>query len=185
MDLRRRFALAWLVLSAGPLPLRLSAQEPDPLAPGVRVRVRMPDTLRQVSSPGPGPRMLELRGTLISATPDTLVLAVPGTAGALAISRSRVRTLAVSRGVPSRATSAVLNVPEGVLAGFTIGIAATADRSGIEWETVGRWTALGAAVGLVYGAVWPAERWRRVSARVTAGAGPAPGGMALGARVAF
>lgn len=141
---------------------------PDPFAPGARVRVSWRDLHRQdVGNRG---SFQVLRGTVLRATPDTLVLSLgPGTA---AIPRPAIAGMSVSRGVSSRGASALRGAVGGALwAGVLGAVAAINDRGGWQWDTVGDWAAWGAGIGLVSGATWPAERWRRVPRGEVVGSG--------------
>ena len=88
-----------LLIVAGLLlgvPSLADAQFPSEVQAGTRVRVWIPETVRQEN--GPERRQL-LRGTVGSVDGGTLRLTVPGTIGSLAIPRASVRRLDVSRGV--------------------------------------------------------------------------------------
>jgi hypothetical protein len=74
------------------------------VSPGLRIRFRIADTL---GSPADGMGGLEIRGNLVSLTRDSLTVSVMGTAGTLAVARSDVMWLAVSRGRRSRIGSAL------------------------------------------------------------------------------
>jgi hypothetical protein len=139
------------------------AQFPAEVQPGARVRVWIPETARQEQ--GPDRRQL-LRGT-VESVDGALRLRVPGTTGSLAIQRTSVRRLDVSRGV-SRGASMVERAVGGALAG-AITLAALNDpqrASGphfrTDWEAAGVGAAFGAGFGAVVGLIWPYERWRRV-----------------------
>ena len=77
-------------------PRLAGAQFPAEVQPGTRVRVWIPETVRQEQEPV---RRQLLRGTVESVDRGILRLEVPGTAGSLAIPRAAVRRLDVSRGV--------------------------------------------------------------------------------------
>lgn len=154
-------ALATLTL----LPSVASAQFPERVQPGVRVRVWLPEAYQQEG--GPWRRQL-LRGTVASVADDTLRLTVPGTAGTLAVPRLGIRRIDVSKGPPSRVASAVERA-----IGFAIGGAIVAalenDPNSTEWPNYRRtWRAAeegakwGAALGAAVGFVFPTERWRRL-----------------------
>ncbi len=74
-------------------PQLAGAQFPAEVQPGTRVRVWIPETVRQEQEPIH--RQL-LRGTVESVDRGILRLEVPGTAGSLAIPRAAVRRLDVS-----------------------------------------------------------------------------------------
>ena len=82
----------------------LGAQFPADVRAGARVRVWLPDSARQEQ--GPDRRQL-LRGTVESVDGSTLRMRIPGAASSLAVPRSSVRRLDVSRGV-SRGASMVV-----------------------------------------------------------------------------
>ena len=136
---------------------------------GARVRVVLPDSRRQAPLV---PRQQVVIGTVTGVAGDTLVLAVPGAAGALRVARADLRALAVSRGVPGRAESALR---QGVSAGAALALAflflhntwdGAGDRpfgSAAEVGAVGG--ALGFGIGLALGAASPSERWRTVRVR--------------------
>src|SRR4026209_962595 len=88
------------------------AQFPDEVRPGTRVRVWIPEPARQQE--GPNRRQL-LRDT-VESVDGSLRLRVPGSTGALAIPRTSVRRLDVSRGV-SRGASAIERAIGGAIGG--------------------------------------------------------------------
>ena len=140
------------------------AQFPAEVQPQSRVRVWIPETTRQEE--GPNRRQL-LRGTVESVDASSLRLRIPGTAGALAIPRTSVRRLDVSRGV-SRGASMVERAVGGAIGG-AVTIASLNDpqrsnwpRYRTDWRAAGVGAAWGAGIGAVVGLVWPYERWRRV-----------------------
>jgi len=139
------------------------AQFPAEVQPGARVRVWIPETARQEQ--GPDRRQL-LRGT-VESVDGALRLRVPGTTGSLAIQRTAVRRLDVSRGV-SRGASMVERAVGGALAGaITLAFMNDPGRENgphfrTDWEAAGVGAAFGAGFGAVVGLIWPYERWRRV-----------------------
>ena len=150
------------------IPAVAQAQFPSEVKPGARVRVWLPEPYRQED--GPARRQL-LRGTVETVTPDTLRLSIPGTATLLAIPRSSVRRLQLSRGEPSRPASAIERAIGGALGG-AISFAAMNDprRSGgphyrTDWRAAGVGAAWGAGFGEVVGFVFPHEQWRGVRLR--------------------
>lgn len=139
------------------------AQFPAEVRPGARVRVWIPEPIRQEE--GPNRRQL-LRGT-VESVDGTLRLRVPGTGGSLVIPRASVRRLDVSRGV-SRGASMVERAVGGAIGG-AIASALLNDprRKGgphyrTDWRAAGVGAAWGAGIGAVVGLTWPYERWRRV-----------------------
>jgi len=138
-------------------------QFPAEVRPGTRVRVWIPEPARQ--DEGPNRRQL-LRSTVASVD-GSLRLRVPGTTGSLAIPRTAVRRLDVSRGV-SRGASMVERAV-GAAIGGAIAYAALNDprrRGGPSyctyWQSAGVGAAWGVGVGAVVGLIWPHERWHRV-----------------------
>lgn len=109
------------------------AQFPADVQAGTRVRVWIPEQARQTE--GPYRRQL-IRGNVESVDGNTLRLRIPGSANALAIPRSSVRRLDISRGV-NRGASMVER----------------AAGVGASW---------GAGIGAVIGLIFPHESWRRV-----------------------
>ncbi|HYD54517.1 MAG TPA: hypothetical protein VEA99_17925 [Gemmatimonadaceae bacterium] len=137
---------------------------PREVAPGVRVRVAISDTVRQPE----GTRQQLLRGTVASVAGDSLRLRLPRTAGVLSLARADVRRLERSLGV-SRAESAVRGFFGGAFgaAAFALFLRGTEwaldDRSPGDAALLG--AGIGAGVGLVVGAALPSERWRHVRLR--------------------
>jgi len=140
------------------------AQFPDDVRAGTRVRVWIPEATRQAE--GPNKRQL-LRGEVDAVTAETLRLRIPGSSGAIAVPRTAIRRLDVSRGV-SRGAS-MFERAVGVAIGSAITFAMMNDpgnSSGpnyrTDWEAAGVGAAWGAGVGGVIGLIWPYERWRKV-----------------------
>jgi hypothetical protein len=140
------------------------AQFPDDVRAGTRVRVWIPEATRQAE--GPNKRQL-LRGEVDAVTAETLRLRIPGSSGAIAIPRTAIRRLDVSRGV-SRGAS-MFERAVGVAIGSAITFAIMNDRGSssgpnyrTDWEAAGVGAAWGAGVGAVVGLIWPYERWRKV-----------------------
>ena len=161
-----------VVLALAPLlalvPVAARAQFPEPVQPGARIRVWLPETRQQENTPW---RRQLLRGTVASVSADTLHLTVPGTAGTLAVARNAIRRLDVSRGRPSRLASAFERALAGAVVG-AIGAALENDPRSSEWPNYSRdWRAAGegakwgAAFGATIGFVFPTERWRRIRLR--------------------
>jgi len=141
------------------------AQFPTDIQPGVRVRVSLPEPLRQESSPS---KRLQLRGIVESTSQDTLRLTVPGATGTLSVASGTIRRLEISRGAPSRVATAFERAIAGAISG-AIATAAANDPYGREWPNYRRdWRAAGAGAtygaigGAVVGLILPTERWRRV-----------------------
>ena len=143
-----------------------NAQISDRVHVGTRVRVWVPEPWSQEDHSFW--RRQLLRGTVTSETSDTLHLSVPGTQGTLAVPRSSITRLDVSRGRPSRAASAFDRAFAGAIVG-AISVALDNDPNGSRWPNYSRdWRAAeegakwGAAFGAVLGFAFPKERWRRV-----------------------
>ena len=140
MVMRRPLAVALLTLATCPAS-SLFAQWPADLASGARVRARLPEIQYQVD----GRRGHLIRGRVTALSADTLYLAVADSLGPLAIPRSVIQRLDVSRGVPSRGLSAlqrgVLSGALGALTGLLVfGIDDEPDGIGPErprWSTAG------------------------------------------------
>jgi hypothetical protein len=149
------------------LPAVASAQFPDRVQPGVRVRVWLPEPTMQENTPWK--RQL-LRATVTDVQNDQLRLTVPGTEGTLSVPRSSIRRLDVSKG-QSRWGSALERAGGFAIAG-AIGAAIENDPNSTEWPNYNRtWRAAeegakwGAAFGAVFGFILPTERWSRVRLR--------------------
>jgi hypothetical protein len=161
MSLIRHLGVA-LLLSAISAATNLTAQWPAELAPGARVRARLPEAQYQVD----GSRGHLVRGRIMALAPDTLYLAVTDSLGPLAIPRSLIQRIDISRGLPSRGLSAL---QRGVLSGVTSALAALIafgindEPDGIDAQTAALvWGGVGAVGGSVFGALYPRERWKRV-----------------------
>jgi hypothetical protein len=155
------FALSIALAAARPL----AAQFPPDVAVGARVRVALPDSLRQAWAP----REQWLRGEVTTLAGDTLYLRLQGAAAPVPIRRAAIKRIDRSLGVPSRAESALR------------GAVAWAVWFGLNWATIrhadgdGSWrrfgddlvegAAYGAGAGFILGAIFPTERWRRVRLR--------------------
>jgi hypothetical protein len=142
----------------------LGAQFPSDVHVGARVRVWVPDAARQEQ--GPDRRQL-LRGTVESVDANAVRIRIPGTENALAIPRSSVRRLDVSRGV-SRAASMVERAVGGAIAGaITFALLNDPHRSNsphyrTDWRAAGVGAAWGGGIGAAIGLIFPYEQWRRV-----------------------
>jgi hypothetical protein len=154
----------WILLAVASLLMAtaqlLPAQFPSDVRVGSRVRVLLPDSVRQVW----GPRVQSVHGEVAGVATDTLYLRVHATPSLLAVPRHSIKRLERSLGVPGRSESAV----RGAVAGaFWLGLVAlAADRTGRGWDDdVGTTAAIGAGIGFVFGAIFPTERWRRIRLR--------------------
>lgn len=137
---------------------------PSEVQPGTRVRVWVPEPLRQGQAPE---RRQLLRGTVESVDRGVLRLSVPGTAGSLSIPRSTVRRLDVSRGV-SRPISMVERAVGGAISGAILyALLNDPKRTGgphyrTDWRAAGVGAAWGGGIGAVIGLAFPYEHWDRV-----------------------
>ena len=149
------------------LPHLANAQFPADVKPGTRVRVWIPEPNRQEQAPE---RRQLLRGTVESVDASIIRLTVPGSMGALAIPRSSVRRLDVSRGV-NGAASMLQRAAGGALAGaVTFGLLNDPRRRGgphyrTDWRAAGVGAAWGGGIGATVGLIWPFEQWHRVMGR--------------------
>lgn len=166
------FSIRWLVstLAALQAATTLSAQWPASITPGTRVRVRLPEVQYQADSR----RGHLLRGRVTALAPDTLYLAVTDSLGPLAVPRALIEHLDISRGVPSRATSALRR---GLLAGAGTALLVVLFnemREGSDRTSAGTAALVGAGFGVSFGALtgalYPRERWASVRVGVTVSA---------------
>lgn len=149
-----------LVANAAPL----LAQSPEALPPGSRVRLAIADTVRQVPI---GRRAQLIYGTVTATTDDTLYLTVPNTSGSLAVPRTSLKALAISKGLPSRSRSIAVSGAQFALAGAAEFLALHAiQRDDRAFGSNGRAALVGGGVGLAlgvfFGARGPVERWRDI-----------------------
>lgn len=181
-ELSLRTLILILLLNLG-LVTSLSAQWPPEITAGTRVQVRLPEKQYQFA----GLRGHLLRGRVRALTSDTLYLAVTDSVGPIAIPRSLIEQLKLSRGVPSRGASAL---KRGLIsgAGWALLLGAWAelddDPGGLD---TGEAALLGGGIGLasgaIFGAIWPRERWKKLD--LAKDAGGAGIGLALGLRTTF
>ncbi len=162
-----RGALLGSLLMLGALATTAAAQYPAEVVPGVRVRLLLPDSVRQAPLQ---PRQQALLGTVVRIGGDSLYVAVPGSAGALAVPRGSLRGLSVSRGVPSRPESALWQGLGWAVGGaLTFLIAHQMDDDEERFDSAGEAAAVGAGIGFgigaLLGAISPSERWRRIGLR--------------------
>jgi hypothetical protein len=152
-------SVAVVLIALAAWSVSLAAQWPPQVTPGTRVQVRLPEAQHQV-----GPRGQLLRGRVTSLAQDTLYLAVTDSVGPLAIPRSFVQRLEISRGAPSRGVSALL----GGLLGGAFGAATfylvtvISPNGGDSGDAALMGGAIGLGLGGLSGALWPQERWKRV-----------------------
>jgi hypothetical protein len=143
----------------------LAAQFPPEVAARTRVRVVLPDSVRQAWGP---PREQWLRGEVASLAVDTLYLRLQGAAAPVPIPRAAIRRIDRSLGVPSRPESALRGAVSWAFLGALYWAALHADvddTSRALADRLGEGAAIGAGVGFVLGAIFPSERWRRVHLR--------------------
>jgi len=157
------FAAALLTFGAA----TASAQFPEQIRTGTRVRVWLPDEQQQRNTPWH--RQL-LRATVGGVANDTLLLEVEGANGRLGLTRPAIRRLDVSRGT-SRPASAFERAFEGAVVG-AIGAALRNDPGNRtwphydrDWRAAGEGAKWGAVFGAVVGFVFPTERWHNVRLR--------------------
>lgn len=146
------------VLGHADLPAQWSAS----VAPGARVRVRLPEVQFQETTR----RGHLLRGRVTALSPDTLYLAVTDSVGPLAVPRSLIQKLELSRGVPSRGASALRQgLISAVVSALTLVLVNETTSGTSEWDT-GEAALIGGGVGFatgaIFGAIFPRERWKSV-----------------------
>src|SRR5918992_1123570 len=160
----------WILLLAASLAFAvarpIAAQFPTDVAVGSRVRVVVPDSLRQASGPW---RQQWLRGEVAALAGDTLYLRLQGTAGPVPIRRAAIRRIDRSLGMPTRAESALRGAVGWALLGAALGLTTGWPEGNRDMrsnaDAAGLGAAVGAGAGFVLGALFPSERWRRVRLR--------------------
>lgn len=166
----RPLLLAAFLCAAPGAPLRAQTAV-DSLARGTRVQVHIAGDERQRAHPAW--RAQPVRGTLMRVTPDTLFLRLAPATSELAVARPAIRLVERSRGVPSRWESGARGAVRGALLYLSMAVSTYTVARGLRKDDVpfteNRYVvsgaALGAASGLIIGALWPTERWRRVGER--------------------
>lgn len=153
------WALALLLLpfsSAG-------AQQVPEIAEGDRVRVQLEG--RPLQEEGWAPPQ-QLRGTLLAHQADSLVLQIHPGITPITVALGSVRRLEISRGVPTRARSALREGAMYALLGaiyFPVAESLASKRQfGATGEAAMMGASMGAASGALLGAIFPRERWSRV-----------------------
>jgi len=152
-------SIAVVLIALAGWTVSFAAQWPPQVSPGTRVQVRLPEAQHQAGQQGH-----LLRGRVSSLAEDTLYLAVADSLGPLAIPRSFVKRLEISRGAPSRGISALL----GGLIGGAFGAATfylvtvISPNGGDSGDAALVGGAIGLGLGGLSGALWPQERWKRV-----------------------
>lgn len=143
------------------------AQFPEQLTPGTRVRLVVRDSTRQEPLL---PRQQLIIGTVTALGGETLSLEVPFTTGTIEVPRSSVRQISISRGVPSRAESALRHGVEfAATLALSFYILHELDDAESSFDSGGDAALMGAGIGLgvgaLLGAISPSERWRRLRLR--------------------
>ena len=150
-----RLVIASLVLA---MARPVAAQFPTDVAVGSRVRVMLPDSLRQVW----GPRVQWVHGGVEALNTDTLYLRVHATASPVAIPRTSIKRMERSIGVPPRIESGVRSALFGA---FWLGMMSLVGEDSVWNDETADVVAGGAVVGFTLGAIFPTERWRRIRLR--------------------
>lgn len=137
-------------------PAKAHAQRLADVAPATRLRVLLPDSLRQAPLT---PRKHFVTGQLVRATEDSVYLQMAG-AAPFGVARAGV-PMWVSRGA-SRGHSALL--AGAVLGLFTAAVTYTDGEQGRYHQTSDAMVggAIGFGVGVIVGAASPWEQWRRL-----------------------
>lgn len=185
----RHFTFVLIALLLAPSSY-LSAQDPQPVEVGERVRVKY-DCTRRRSSRGNWVRVRcqKEEGTLVALTSDSMVLQPAGQLNSPVVPLITVTRLDVRRGLHSHPWRGVF---VGALVG---GVATGAANTGncLGWECVRKF-ANGSIVGLASGAIFGAgigafiktERWEEIPLdRVSVSFGPRRDGFAFGMTVSF
>jgi hypothetical protein len=169
----QRLALASALLIAVLVPTEIEAQSSAPsieaIAPGTRIRADLytgdvSRIRRLLGQSGGG----EVAGELVAIEGDTVLLSVRAGSGTLRIPRSALRDVYVSRGRPNRAESAVRSAILPAIAGAALrGLSASMQRREPGEPSPGRAALTGAATSAAFagalGALFPKERWGRLS----------------------
>jgi hypothetical protein len=146
------------------------AQWPPEVVAGTRVQAKLPEAQFQPV----GRRGHLVRGRVTGLAADTLYLAVTDSVGSLAIPRHLIQRLDYSRGVPSRASSALthgvrIGAATALLLVLFDGLEEGSDRMSTETAVLAG-AGVGFTLGAVVGAFRPQERWREVRVGVTVAA---------------
>jgi hypothetical protein len=154
-----------VVLASLTLTVEAGAQKNDTLQVGVRYRITLPEF---ADRPGPQfPPSRWLAGELVERRGDTLVVRPHPTTGAVSVPLSSIHRLERSRGV-SRVASAVEGAVGGAILGVVLGnvfygLGVRGSGFNTRWQATGTMAAHTAGGALIAGALFPAERWRRVA----------------------
>lgn len=158
--MRRSIFVAILAVSAL-VPCTASGQVQDTLAQGTRVRVWLAPQSRAVEGAA---REQRIRGTVSSFTADSLTVDIHPEAAPVTVAWPGVKRLDRSRGVPSPSESALWRGVQ--MAALGAVEFAVLDRSESRFGSTGRamfvGAATGAGIGIVWGLLYPQERWSRV-----------------------
>lgn len=141
----------------------LHAQGEVPVEPGTRVRVSLAPQAAAIEGAAP-PQLL--RGTVQTASIDSLVVAIHPGAAPVRLAWSAVRRMDRSRGVPSRVES-VLRGAVGTAALAVVYLPIFDDREDTKFFDTRlddrlSHAVFGAVTGAVLGALRPRERWKRI-----------------------
>lgn len=153
-----RYFIAATLLGIAPVATAVHAQSID-AAPETRVQVtvtdaRLANAVRQ---------NLILRGQLISQNRDSLVMTLGNTGSTVGIPWTAVRSVAKSRGVPSRLASGIMGMVGGALIGAIVAVPAKlgSDDPTLTWgRALGSYAGAGGAAGFVTNFVFVRERWK-------------------------
>ncbi|HEX6750264.1 MAG TPA: hypothetical protein VF092_23425 [Longimicrobium sp.] len=153
--MRTPIAVIALAAAAVLASIPAAAQE---IAAGTRVRITLTPQ-RDVEGYTP-PQVL--RGTLVAMDATSMTLQLHPGAGPVRVQRDAVRRVDVSRGVPSRAANAAMGAVGGAVVGALEFWLLNDEEFDSDSEAAWTGAAVGAGFGLVTGALFPRERWKRV-----------------------
>lgn len=153
--------LLLVVLSTVMSSVPAGAQVREALATGTRIRVWL--TSQPQALEGAAAKQ-HLRGTLTSYTADSLTVSIHPGAAPLTVAWPAVSRVDQSRGVPSRLTSAVWRgLQTSALGAVEFAVLDRADgRFGSTGKAMLVGAATGAGLGILWGALFPQERWSRI-----------------------
>ena len=161
----RRTIPMFVVAASFALASDAGAQSSDTLQVGARYRITLPKFADRPDPQFPASRWLT--GELVERRGDSLVVRPHPTTGAVAVPLSSVHRLERSRGV-SRLASAVEGAFGGALVGailgnvfYDLGVRGTGFDT--RWQATGTMAAHAGGGGLLAGALFPSERWKRVA----------------------
>lgn len=168
MKQSRRMVQTLVAVASLTLAVDARAQRGDTLQVGARYRITLPEF---ADRPGPqAPPSRWLTGELVERRGDSLVVRPHPTTGAVAVPLSSIHRLERSRGV-SRVASAVEGAVVGALSGVVLGnvvyeLGLRGSGFDTRWQSMGTMAAHAGGAGLVAGALFPSERWKRVATPV-------------------